>query len=83
MPPSKAEPFPPLRPPGLPSASNRFGPVTLAIGLVSNTGPLSLKKIIIVSSKIPFFSIAFKILPISLSSELILAAYNRSSLFSI
>ena len=76
MPPSRAEPLLPLRFPGLPLAFSKLGPITLAIALVSKTGPLSLKKIIIVSSKIPFFSIAFKILPISLSSELIFAAYN-------
>ena len=53
IPPSRAEVLLPGRPAVLPLASTKPGANTAMIGFISNTGPLSLKKTIIVSSKIP------------------------------
>ena len=53
MPPSRAEVLLPVSPAVLPLACVKPGAKTAMIGFMSNTGPLSLKKTIIVSSKIP------------------------------
>ena len=82
IPPSNAEDLLPLKPAVLPLASIKFGPITFTIGSISKTGPLSLKKRIMVSSNKPSASIALMILPISLSKALTLAAYTRSLLSS-
>ena len=78
MPPSYAESLLPLNLPALPLADKRSGAITFAIGSTSKTGPLSLKNIIIVSSRRPESSMALIIFPISLSNEKILAAYFLS-----
>ena len=76
MPPSKAEVLLPLRPAVLPFAFIKLGAITFTIGSMSKTGPLSLKKRIIVSSRIPSFSIALRIFPISKSKAFTFAAYT-------
>ena len=74
IPPSRAEVLLPFKPAVLPLALIKFGAITFTIGSISKTGPLSLKKRIIVSSKIPSSSIASRIFPISKSKAFTFAA---------
>ena len=74
IPPSSAEDLLPLNPAVLPFALVKFGATTLTMGSTSKTGPLSLKKRIIVCSKIPSSSIASRIFPISKSKAFTFAA---------
>ena len=52
--------------------------IVAAIGSTSKTGPLSEKNMMMVSSKIPFDSIALNMLPISMSKIVIFAAFILS-----